>query len=175
MKKVTYIFAFIFAFSVVKLYAQTDKETTARIVGDQNFTFIATRAIPMSSNALNQVLNSFPNGQNNIINLSGSQYDVRITKDSVVAYLPYFGRSYTPSLDPNDAGTRFKSKDFKYSSDKKKKNWTILIDPKDTKDRQQFILNVSESGYATLSINNPTRQAISFNGYIAENKAEKKN
>ncbi|MDB5020413.1 MAG: hypothetical protein JWQ28_1540 [Pedobacter sp.] len=174
MKKLSYIFAFIFALTAVQVSAQTDKATTAKIVGDQNFSFIATRAVPMQSNALNQVLNSMPNGQNTIINLSGSQYDVRITKDSVVAYLPYFGRSYTPSMDPKEAGTRFKSKDFKYSSVKKKKNWTIIIDPKDTKDRQQLILNVSESGYASLSVNNPNRQPISFNGYISENAVDKK-
>jgi len=174
MKRFSYIFATIFCLTAAQAFAQTDKATTTKIVGDQNFSFVATRAIPMQSNALNQVLNSMPNGQNNIINLSGSQYDVRITKDSVVAYLPYFGRSYTPSLDPREAGTRFKSKDFKYSSVKKKKNWTITIDPKDTKDRQQLILNVSENGYASLSINNPNRQPISFNGYISENAADKK-
>jgi hypothetical protein len=174
MKKYSYIFAFIFALTAVQVYGQTDKATTTKIVEDRNFSFIATRAVPMQSNALNQVLNSMPNGQNSIINLSGSQYDVRITKDSVVAYLPYFGRSYTPSLDPKEAGTRFKSKDFKYSSVKRKKNWTITIDPKDTKDRQQLILNVSESGYASLSVNNPNRQPISFNGYISENKVDKK-
>lgn len=174
MKKLSYIFAFIFAFTAVQVYAQTDKATTTKIVGEQNFTFVATRAIPMQSNALNQVLNSLPNSQNTIINLAGSQYDLRITKDSVVAYLPYFGRSYSPSLDPNEAGTRFKSKDFKYTSEKKKNSWTIMIDPKDTKDRQQLILYVSESGYATLSVNNPNRQPISFNGYITENTASKK-
>jgi hypothetical protein len=174
MKKLSYIFAFIFALTAVQVSAQTDKTTTTKIVGDQNFSFIATRAVPMQSNALNQALNSFPNGQNSIINLSGSQYDLRITKDSVVAYLPYFGRSYNPSMDPNEAGTRFKSKDFKYSSVKRKKNWTITIDPKDTKDRQQLILNVSESGYASLSVNNPNRQPISFNGYISENAKSKK-
>lgn len=174
MKNFSYIFAFIFAFTAVQVYAQTDKATTTRIVGDQNFTFVATRAIPMQSNALNQVLNSLPNSQNTIINLSGSRYDVRITKDSVVAYLPYFGRSYSPSMDPNEAGTRFKSKDFKYSSEKKKSNWTIIIDPKDIKDKQQLILYVSESGYATLSVNNPNRQPISFNGYITENTVSEK-
>jgi hypothetical protein len=174
MKKITHIIALIVAFSSAQVFAQTDKATTTRIVEAQNFSFVATRAIPMQSNALTQVLNRMPNGENTLINLTGSQYDLRITKDSVVAYLPYFGRSYNPSMDPNEAGTRFKSKDFKYSSVKKKKNWTIIIDPKDIKDHQQMILNVSESGYASLSVNNPNRQPISFNGYISENKAEKK-
>jgi hypothetical protein len=174
MKKLSYIFAFIIALTGGQVYAQTDEATTTKIVGDQNFSFVATRAIPMQSNALNQALNSFPNSQNSIINLAGSQYDLRVTKDSVVAYLPYFGRSYTPSMDPNEAGTRFKSKDFKYSSVKKKKTWTITIDPKDIKDKQQLILNVSENGYATLSINNQNRQPISFNGYISENAVDKK-
>jgi hypothetical protein len=174
MKNITPIIALIFALTSATAVAQTDKATTTRIVEAQNFSFVATRAIPMQSNALNQVLNRLPNGQNTLINLSGAQYDLRITKDSVVAYLPYFGRSYNPSMDPNEAGTRFKSKDFTYTSVKKKKNWTITIDPNDIKDHQQMILNVSESGYASLSVNNPNRQPISFNGYVSENKAPKK-
>ncbi len=174
MKKLRYIFALIFTVSAFQIYAQTDKETTTRIIEEQNFTFVATRANPMPSNALNKILYSFPNSSNQIVDLNGSQYDLRVTKDSVVAFLPYFGRAFNASMDPKDAGTRFKSKDFKYSAVKKKNNWVITINPKDVRDNQQLVLNVSESGYATLNVNNTNRQPISFNGYIRENKRDKK-
>jgi hypothetical protein len=174
MKNLRYIFALIFTLSVVQIYAQTDKETTTRIIGEQNFSFVATRANPMPSNALNKILYSFPNSSNQIVNLNGSQYDLKVTKDSVVAFLPYFGRAFNASMDPKEAGTRFKSKDFKYSAVKKKNNWVITINPKDVRDNQQLVLSVSESGYATLNVNNTNRQPISFNGYISENKTDKK-
>jgi hypothetical protein len=174
MKKFRYIIAIILTVFTAQVYAQTDKETIKRIVGEQNFNFVATRANPMPSNALNQILYRFPNSSNQIVDLNGSQYDLRVTKDSVVAYLPYFGRAFNASLDPKEAGTKFKSKGFKYSAVKKKNNWIITIDPKDVKDNQKLVLSVSESGYATLNVNNTNRQPISFNGYISENKSNKK-
>jgi hypothetical protein len=173
MKNFRYILALVGTIFTAQVYAQTDKETTTRIVGEQNFNFVAIRANPMPSNALNQILYSFPNAGNPIVNLNGSRYDLKITPDSVVAFLPYFGRAFNASLDPKEAGTKFKSKDFKYASVKKKKNWVITINPKDVKDNQQLILSVSENGYATLNVNNFNRQPISFTGYISENKVEK--
>ena len=174
MKPLTRILTIIFAFGAVQASAQTDKETTERIVKQQNFVFNAVTAIPMADNALNQVLNQYPNSRNNLLNLSGQQYDVRVTKDSVVAYLPFYGRSFTPSYDPNDSGTKFKSKDFKYNAEKKKKNWVITIEPNDVRDHQKLVFNISEKGYASLSVQNVNRQPMSFNGNLSEPKEKKK-
>jgi hypothetical protein len=153
-------------------FAQTDEATTKKIVEDQDFRFVATTALPLSSQEVTAVLyrlNS-PNGAG-AIDLNGSRYDLVIKKDSITAYLPYYGRSYSPSMDPNDAGTKFKSKDFEYLKTKRKKGgWNIVIVPKDVKDSQKLTLYVSKSGYATLNVMNNNRQPISFNGYIAENK-----
>jgi hypothetical protein len=91
-----------------------------------------------------------------------------------VAYLPYFGRTFTPSMDPNDAGTRFKSKDFKYDAVKKKNSWIITIVPNDVKEHQKLVFNVSQKGYASLSVTNINRQPISFNGNISEPREKKK-
>lgn len=174
MKPLTKLLTIILSFGALQLSAQTDKETTAKIVKEQNFVFNALQAIPMADNDLNQILNSYPNSRNNILNLSGAQYDVRVTKDSVVAYLPYFGRSFNPSIDPNDAGIRFKSKDFKYTSVKKKNNWQITIVPKDVKEGQRLIFNVTEKGYTSLSVIHVNRQTMSFNGNITEPKQKDK-
>jgi hypothetical protein len=174
MKPLTRILSIILTLGALQVSAQTDKATTQKIVAAQTFVFNATTAIPMADNALNQVLNSYPNSRNNLLNLSGSQYDVQVTKDSVVAYLPYFGRSFNPSINPDDAGTRFKSKDFKYDAVKKKNSWMITIVPNDIKERQKLIFNITEKGYASLSVTNNNRQPISFNGNISEVKKPKK-
>ena len=173
MKIVKTVLFIMFSISLMPLQAQTDKATTAKVIAAQSFIFNATDAYPMESSALNKVLNQLPNSRSSLMNLSGGQYEVRITKDSVVAYLPYFGRTYTPSMDPNEAGTKFKSKDFKYSVDKKKKNWVITVEPEDIKEQQKLIFRISESGYASLSVNNYNRQPISFYGYISEIQPEK--
>lgn len=173
MKIVKTVLSIMFSMGLMLASAQTDKETTAKVIAAQSFIFNATDAYPMESNALNKVLNQLPNSRSSLMNLSGGQYEVRVTKDSIVAHLPYFGRTYTPSLDPNEAGTKFKSKDFKYSAVKKKKDWVITIEPEDIKERQKLIFRISESGYANLSINNYNRQPISFYGYISEIEANK--
>jgi hypothetical protein len=153
-------------------FAQTDEATTKRIIEEQNFVFVATQALPMSNQDVTAVLNRLnsPNSAG-AIHLTGAQYDLVVKKDSVIAYLPFYGRAYTSTLDPNDAGTKFKSKDFSYLSKKRKKGgWNITIVPKDIKDHQKLSLSVTKTGYATLNVMNNNRQPISFNGYIAEVK-----
>jgi len=173
MKKLTLILAAILSVAALHTKAQTDSATTRRIINAQNFLFTATSANPMSSSDINRIMSRMPGNTGSNINLTGSNYDLRITKDSVLAYLPYYGRSFTPSMNPDDAGTKFNSKKFKYTSTNKKKNWTIVIDPQDVKDSQRMTLYVTENGYATLTVNNSNRQSISYNGYISEVKPKK--
>ncbi|SMC67265.1 DUF4251 domain-containing protein [Pedobacter africanus] len=159
----------------IQVNAQTDKETTIRVINAQNFIFNATSAMPMANMDVNNILSKMPGGNGGgLIQLTGSQYQLTVTKDSVEAYLPYYGRAYTATMNPDDSGIKFKSKNFKYKADKKKKgSWLITINPKDTKDTQSMTLNVSENGYATLNVNSNNRQSISFNGYINEPKQKK--
>jgi hypothetical protein len=101
-------------------------------------------------------------------------YDLRVTKDSVIAYLPYFGRAFlAPSpTDTEDGGIKFTSTNFKYVNEQHKKGgWDILIKPKDTniadwRDVQQLRLNISSEGYASLQVISSNRDPISFEGNI---------
>ena len=175
MKTITHILLTVLVLTSISSFGQTDKTTTARIVPAKNFIFVATTALPTANADINNVLTKLNNqGGAGTINLTGSNYDLRITPDSVVAYLPFYGRAFTGTMDPNDSGTKFTSKKFEYTSAKGKKGgWVITIDPKDVKDGQRMTLNVTESGYASLFVMNNNRQPISFNGYIAEPKEKK--
>jgi hypothetical protein len=94
-------------------------------------------------------------------------YDLKITKSSIVSYLPYFGRAYSAPLDPTQGGIQFTSKDFEYTATPRNKGgWDVLIKPKDYRDVQQMTLTISSTGYATLQVTSINRQPISFNGYI---------
>ena len=94
-----------------------------------------------------------------------SEYDLTVNGDSVVAYLPYFGRAYSATPGKAGEGINFTSTNFTYNvTEGKKGGWMIEIRPKDAGDVQQLNLNLSKNGYGTLHVNNQNRQSISFTG-----------
>src|SRR5882724_2970412 len=138
-----------------------DKQSTKEAhiknwVDSQAYTFKARSAMPMSGNTRQLT----------------SDYDLKITKTSVVSYLPYFGKAYSAPLNTSGGGIQFNSKDFSYTSTPKKKGgWDIQIKPKDVQEVQQMNLSISQSGYASLQVTSTSRQPISFNGIIVGPKA----
>ncbi|KIA95504.1 hypothetical protein OC25_06620 [Pedobacter kyungheensis] len=173
MKRLNLILSLAFISFATQLFAQTNKETTSRIVGDKNYIFVANTAIPMANNDINKVLMMMPGGQGgSSINLSGSQYDVKVTKDSVVAYLPYYGRAFSAPMDPTQGGIKFTSKDFSYTETKNKRGaYTIQINTKDvSRENYRFTINISTNGYASLTATSVNKQPILFNGYLDEPK-----
>lgn len=157
-------------FTAVQASAQTDKETTVKLVEAKNLVFNATMAYPLASADINAVLSKMPGGQSgSAIQLSGSQYQLVIEKDKVEAFLPYYGRAYIANRDVTDSGIKLKSSDFTYLTEKKKKgSYIITIKPKNDRDVQSMTLSISQNGYATLNVNSNNRQPITFNGYISE-------
>lgn len=95
-----------------------------------------------------------------------SNYDMKVMGDSLITYLPYFGRAYTAPLDPTEGGIQFTSTNYKYTVKEKKKGWDITLTPTDEQNVRELLLNVSNSGYATLTVNSNNRQSISFHGYV---------
>jgi hypothetical protein len=96
-----------------------------------------------------------------------TDYDLKVTKESIVSYLPYFGQAYEAPMDPSQGGIQFTSKDFDYKiAEGKKGGWDVVIKPKDYKDIQQMSMNISADGYANLQVISTNRQAISYYGYI---------
>ncbi len=173
MKTTHAVLVILLYLNLMQVSAQTDKMVIEKLVASKSFVFNATRAHPMSESSLNQILG--PNAVNTVLDLSNGRYYLRITKDSIVADLPFFGRAFSAPMNTDNTGTRFTSKDFKYSTSRKKKNWIITIEPKDVQDSQKLILRISDSGSAILSVNNYNRQTISFDGYISKIQAADKN
>ncbi|PWS30967.1 DUF4251 domain-containing protein [Pedobacter paludis] len=173
MKSLKFLLSITMFGLAMHAFAQTNKETTAKIVADKNYTFVANTAIPMANNDLNNIMSRMPGGQGaGMINLSGSQYDVKVNKDSVIAYLPFYGRSYNAPYNPTEGGIKFTSKDFTYTESKSKKGaYTIQINTKDVKrENYRFTINISANGYASLIASSVNKQPITFNGYLSESK-----
>lgn len=103
--------------------------------------------------------------------LNTNEYDLKITPDTVVSYLPFFGRAYVAPIYPEDGGIKFTSLKFNYTANAKKNgSLEVVIKPIDTKEIVQMYLSISANGYGTLSINSYNRDPISFYGYVQENK-----
>ena len=129
-----------------------------KLVEEQNYVFVAQTVLPMGGRS-RQVTPDF---------------DLRVAKDSILSWLPYFGRAFSAPIDATRSPLQFKTKDFEYTTTPGKKGgWDIVIKPKDVSDIQSMNMSITESGYAYLTVQSINRQPISFNGYIIERKDPK--
>jgi hypothetical protein len=108
------------------------------------------------------------NGGN--INLNYA-YSLKISRDTIEAYLPYFGRAYVAPSDPMDGGVKFISTSFDYISvTKGGGSYEIRITPNDVRKLElqgaTLYLTANNSGYGSLQITFNNRQPISFYGRI---------
>lgn len=144
----------ILAFSCKSGESLTKEETISRMkekIESVNYTFIPQTALPMGGKSVN-------------LNYS---YSLKVSKDTVDSYLPYFGRAYTAPMSSSEGGIKFTSKDFDYSvSEKKDDMWNVTIVTKDTRQKYTLNLSIGNTGYATLTVNENSRQPISFYGKI---------
>lgn len=144
----------------INTQAQTTKEMqkaeesamVKNVIDGRNYTFVAQSMIPMSG----------------MMRQLTGLYDLTVSDNEVVSFLPYMGRIYMPMIDPmNDGPLRFTSKDFTYKANAdSKKGWTISIKPNDVRTVREFTLNVQDDGRATLQVSGNDRQPITFYGYI---------
>lgn len=136
--------------------AQDNQENpVAASIRSQHYVFKATTAMPLRGRTVQLT----------------SDYSLTIRKDSVIAFLPYFGRAYSAPIGRTTGGIDFTSTDFTYKADERKKGgWEIEIRPKDADDVQVIVLSLSKNGYGRLNVTSQNRQAISFNGYVEKER-----
>lgn len=145
----------VLAFSSVSAQAQQlNKTEVKQAIDSKNFVFKAQTVLPMTG--MSRYLTT--------------EYDVKLLGDSVVAYLPYFGRAYSVTYGEG-GGIDFTSSKFDYKVEQRRKGgWNVTVTPEDTRDVRQLSLAISENGYATLQVISNNKQPISYNGYITERK-----
>jgi hypothetical protein len=145
------------------LYAQKkpdDKQVAVeKMITARNFVFKAQTVLPASPTINRQLT---------------SDYDVKVSPDTVISFLPYFGRAFTAPMDPTKGGIQFTSTKFEYTQTARKRGgWDIAIKPQDTQDARLLSFSISENGYASLQVISNNRQPITFSGYITEKKTKK--
>lgn len=97
-------------------------------------------------------------------------YDLRVKKDSVVAWLPYIGTVYLdPPVFPDDDGVKFSSTKFQYDiKPHKKGGWLVTINLNDVKRSSKVLLDISTSGSTYMQVMSNTRDQVAYLGYIKE-------
>jgi hypothetical protein len=126
-----------------------DAATVKTMVDSGKFVFVAQTMVP-SGGGSRTVDNS---------------YDVKVSRNSVVTYLPYIGRAYT-GIMPNETGVNFTSSSFDYKSKFRKKRWEVNIKPKDSRTVQELQFTVFDNGTATLRLIPENKQSITYYGYL---------
>lgn len=97
-----------------------------------------------------------------------SDYDFTVKPDSIISFLPFFGRAFIAPTNPAEGGIKFTSTQFDYTAKRRKKSWEITIRPKDNRDVQAVYLDITDSGNAQLRVNSYNREPISFAGVVIE-------
>lgn len=100
------------------------------------------------------------------------KYTLTLSADSVIAWLPYYDRSYRSPANPSKIVVRFISTDFSYrQTGNIKDGWTITLTPHDLGNEiTKMIILVTESGYASLQLKGKHWQNITFYGKINTRK-----
>src|SRR5438309_10072754 len=102
------VLALILSIGLTTVGFSQDKQAKVKsMVEAKHYEFVAQSAMPMSG-PVRQLT---------------SEYDLKVSSNSVDAYLPYFGRAYQAPTDPTKGGIEFSSKNFGYHSKPSKKGW----------------------------------------------------
>lgn len=148
-----------------------DKTTLDNLLNSKEFTFMAKRAVP-STNDISRVMSGSVQGSTRLLDLDYG-YTVEVTKGKITSTLPYFGRMYTPTTDPDKQSYRFTSEKFSYQESVEKRNVKVItLRPLDVTHVQRMVMQVYPNGRAYLTIEANDRQLISYDGYLMKNETK---
>lgn len=110
------------------------------------------------------VLSSLPNASR-LVNLT-SDYNIRISGDSIHSYLPYFGEAYTAVIGRQN-GLVFDEPITEYRISERRRGVTeIKFSARTFEDRYEYTLAVYSNGTSYLTVNPDRKTSISFDGKL---------
>ena len=131
-------------------------EQTKTVLENKVYVFSATQVLPtgMRSKTLT------------------SSYDVQIKNDTIICYLPYFGKAHTAAYGSSQSPMDFTQPIEDYKFEKTKKGYEVKFEASNNNDRLSFFFQIADTGSASLNVNSTSRSSISYYGDIV--KVEKK-
>lgn len=145
------------------LFAQSKKEKQEQkekeikeLVDKKQFTIEVNRALPMRGQAVSLT----------------SPYTLEMRGDSVISYLPYFGRAYSVPYGGGN-GLRFERTATDYTCTYDKKGTArIKFAARTDDDTYRFNIQIYPNGSASINVTPTNRQNISYQGELAPKKEE---
>ena len=129
------------------------------LIDSQSFVFIPQYVNPMSGRRRDL----------------SSGFELSISKDTLISYLPFFGRGYTAPISPSDVDFDFTSTKFSYTVEAVKRGWNISVKPKDQTYLRELFFRIYDNAAASLNVTSNDRSSISYDGYITRRKSYKEN
>ena len=106
---------------------------------------------------------AYPDGRSSVINLS-SPYSVTVSGDTIISYLPFFGRAYSVPYG-GGKGLNFTGRIRRYSeSTTRKGEHLVNIDVESEEDTYVYYISLHEGGNATINVQPRQRSHIAFSG-----------
>jgi hypothetical protein len=125
-------------------------DSVKKRIENKSFVFIPQSAIP---------------SKGKFVSLTPS-FSVKISGDTVVSYLPYYGEVHSAIFPGEESGVKFTSKNNKYKMRQTKKGWTVVIKPEDVGYYVELNFDISKSGRVMLRVSDYRRDPITFTGYL---------
>lgn len=158
-----WLLGIVLLFAGQSLCAQSKKEKQEQkakevkeLIDSKRFTIDVNRAIPMRGRTVNLT----------------SPYSLEMRGDSVISYLPYFGRAYSAPYGGGD-GLRFEKSITDYQASFNKKGTAqIQFRTRSDDDTYTFRMQVFSNGSATINVTPVNKQSITFHGELAPKKQE---
>ena len=98
-------------------------------------------------------------------------FELSISKDSLISYLPYFGRGYSAPVSPADVDFDFTSTKFTYAVTPARNGWNISVKPTDQTYLRELYFRIFDNATASLTVTSLDRSSISYDGYITRRKS----
>lgn len=96
------------------------------------------------------------------VNLT-SPYFFRVSGDSVISYLPYYGRAYSLPYGGGKA-LNFSGKMDGYELSRSKKEYNVKLAIENEEDRYLYYIDVFDNGHASILVTSQNRTNILFYG-----------
>lgn len=98
------------------------------------------------------------------INLTGEGYYLEMRHDSLIAYLPYYGRRDNVTRVGGRGGIELETKYSDYKSRNSANGKTLEFFARDGYERFRFLMEISHAGRTEISVFSPQRDVIRYRG-----------
>lgn len=146
----------IFFLGIMPIQAQViqkEQNPYEQILKEQDFTFTA-QAYATASSEKKQMTDP---------------YSFKVSLDSIVGVLPYYGQSYTAQINLTDGSIKFNILKYKYEfMEKKKGRYQVAIKPEDKNTTiQSFYMTIFTDGTGQVDVLSRNREPMTFYGSIS--------